>query len=73
MEPHFYRVDPGAGSEGAYDHIGEEFVFVLSGTLEVWLEEREHHVLGPGTASTFRARFRTAGTIRGRSRRNSYG
>lgn len=53
MEPHFYRVDPGAGSEGAYDHIGEEFVFVLTGTLEVWLEEREHHVLGPGDCLYF--------------------
>jgi DNA-binding transcriptional MerR regulator len=53
MEPHFYRVDPGAGSEGAYDHIGEEFIFVLHGKLEVWLEEREHHVLGAGDCLYF--------------------
>ena len=53
MEPHFYRVDPGAGSEGAYDHIGEEFIFVLGGTLEVWLEEREHYVLGAGDCLYF--------------------
>jgi transcriptional regulator with XRE-family HTH domain len=53
MEPHFYRVDPGAGSEGAYDHIGEEFIFVLHGKLEVWLEEREHHALGAGDCLYF--------------------
>jgi DNA-binding transcriptional MerR regulator len=53
MEPHFYRVDPGAGSEGAYDHTGEEFIFIVSGTLEVWLEEREHHVLGAGDCLYF--------------------
>jgi DNA-binding transcriptional MerR regulator len=53
MEPHFYRVDPGAGSEGAYDHFGEEFIFVLHGRLEVWLEEREHHVLGAGDCLYF--------------------
>src|SRR5262245_36574215 len=53
MEPHFYRVEPGVGSEGAYDHVGEEFVYVLGGTLEVWLEEREHYVLGPGDCLYF--------------------
>jgi len=53
MEPHFYRIDAGAGSEGAYDHVGEEFIFVLSGKLEVWLEERDHHVLGAGDCLYF--------------------
>jgi len=53
MEPHFYVVQPGAGSEGAYEHVGEEFIFVLRGRLEVWLEEREHHRLGAGDCLYF--------------------
>ena len=53
MEPHFYVVPPGAGSEGAYEHVGEEFVFMLRGRLEVWLEERERYLLGPGDALYF--------------------
>jgi DNA-binding transcriptional MerR regulator/uncharacterized RmlC-like cupin family protein len=65
MEPHFYRVKPGAGSDGAYEHAGEEFIFVLRGRLEVWLEERERHRLGPGDClyfpSTLPHRWRNPG------------
>jgi DNA-binding transcriptional MerR regulator len=53
MEPHFYRVEPGAGSEGTYEHVGEELVFVLRGRLEVWLEERERYRLRAGDCLYF--------------------
>jgi DNA-binding transcriptional MerR regulator len=53
MEPHFYRVEPGAGSEGTYEHVGEEFIFVLRGRLELWLEERERYRLRAGDCLYF--------------------
>jgi DNA-binding transcriptional MerR regulator/quercetin dioxygenase-like cupin family protein len=53
MEPHYYVVQPGAGSDGAYDHAGEEFVFILRGSFEIWLDEREHYVLDAGDCLYF--------------------
>ncbi len=53
MEPHLFKVQPGADSGGSYEHVGEEFVFVLDGTFEVWLADREHYVLGPGDCLYF--------------------
>lgn len=39
MEPHLFHVAPGAGSgEEEYSHEGEEFLFVLSGTLDLVVE-----------------------------------
>lgn len=35
MEPHLFRIAPGAGSGGAYSHQGEEFLFILSGQFEI--------------------------------------
>jgi len=53
MEPHYYVIEPGASSDGAYDHAGEELVFVVRGTLEVWIDEREQYVVGPGDSLYF--------------------
>jgi transcriptional regulator with XRE-family HTH domain len=53
MEPHHYLVEPGAGSDGAYDHAGEELVFIIRGSLEVWLDEREHYMMGAGDSLYF--------------------
>lgn len=53
MEPHLFRIAAGAGSGGSYHHEGEEFVYVLQGKLEVWLDEIEHYVLEPGDSLYF--------------------
>lgn len=53
LQPHLVVLAPGATSDGAYDHAGEEFLFVLAGRIVVWLEEHERHELGPGDALTF--------------------
>ena len=53
MEPHLFRIAPGAGSGGSYSHEGEEFIFVLRGKLEVWLDEVERYVLDPGDSLYF--------------------
>jgi DNA-binding transcriptional MerR regulator/mannose-6-phosphate isomerase-like protein (cupin superfamily) len=42
MEPHLFTIAPGAGSGESYAHEGEEFVFVLRGTLNISLEGQEY-------------------------------
>lgn len=39
MEPLNVTIQPGQGSEGQYDHAGEEFGLVLAGTLELSIED----------------------------------
>jgi DNA-binding transcriptional MerR regulator/quercetin dioxygenase-like cupin family protein len=53
MEPHLFRIAPGADSGGSYSHEGEEFIYVLQGKLEVWLDEVERYVLDPGDSLYF--------------------
>jgi DNA-binding transcriptional MerR regulator len=48
-----FRVAPGAGSDGAYSHQGEEFIYMLDGALEVWLDEIECHALQQGDSFWF--------------------
>ncbi len=48
-----FRVAPGSGSDGAYSHQGEEFIYMLEGSLELWLDEIECHVLNPGDSFWF--------------------
>ena len=53
MEPHIFRIAPGAGSGGSYNHEGEEFIYVLQGKLEIWLDEIENYTLEPGDGLYF--------------------
>ncbi len=53
MEPHLFRIAPGAGSGGSYHHEGEEFIHVLRGQLEIWLDEVERYVLEQGDSLYF--------------------
>jgi len=53
MEPHLFRIAPGADSGGSYSHEGEEFIYVLQGKLEVWIDEIEHYVLEAGDSLYF--------------------
>ena len=48
-----FRVQPKCGSDGAYSHAGEEFIYMLSGVLEIWLDEMECHVLRAGDSFWF--------------------
>jgi DNA-binding transcriptional MerR regulator/quercetin dioxygenase-like cupin family protein len=53
MEPHLFRIAPGADSGGSYSHEGEEFIYVLQGKLEVWIDEIEHYALEAGDSLYF--------------------
>jgi len=53
LQSMLFRVPPGAGSDGSYSHVGEEFIYMLNGTLEIWLDELECHVLHEGESFWF--------------------
>jgi transcriptional regulator with XRE-family HTH domain/transposase-like protein len=53
MEPHLFRVRPGGGSGESYAHEGEEFLHVLRGDFEIWLNNGEHYRLKPGDSLYF--------------------
>jgi DNA-binding transcriptional MerR regulator/quercetin dioxygenase-like cupin family protein len=53
LEPQLFILDEGASSDGAYTHAGEEFMFVLKGTLRVWLGDDEMYRLRAGDALSF--------------------
>jgi len=53
MEPHLFRIAPGAGSGEAYSHEGEEFLYLLRGQLEITLEDGETHRLAEGDSFYF--------------------
>jgi DNA-binding transcriptional MerR regulator/mannose-6-phosphate isomerase-like protein (cupin superfamily) len=53
MEPHLFRLAPGTSSGGSYHHEGEEFIFVISGSCDMWLDEVEHYQLRAGDSLYF--------------------
>ena len=52
MEPHLFRIASGAGSGDPYTHEGEEFIYVLSGELEIALNGDDYR-LKPGDSFYF--------------------
>jgi DNA-binding transcriptional MerR regulator/mannose-6-phosphate isomerase-like protein (cupin superfamily) len=55
MEPHLFRVKPDGSSGESYTHEGEEFLHVLRGQFEIWLNQDEHYVLEPGDSLYFQS------------------
>src|SRR5215467_4601754 len=55
MEPHLFRIKPGAGSGESYTHEGEEFLHILRGEFEIWLNNDEHYRLKPGDSLYFQS------------------
>ncbi|HEX9045185.1 MAG TPA: MerR family transcriptional regulator, partial [Candidatus Limnocylindrales bacterium] len=54
LESQLFVLAPGASSEGFYAHPGEEFMYVLAGSLGVWLAgTEEFYRLEQGDALTF--------------------
>ena len=55
MEPHLFRIKPGGNSGESYTHEGEEFLHVLRGHFEIWLNQDQHYLLGPGDSLYFQS------------------
>jgi len=53
MEPHLFRVKPNGGSGESYAHEGEEFLHILRGEFEIWLDNKEHYRLKTGDSLYF--------------------
>lgn len=53
LQSMLFRLPPGTGSDGAYSHAGEEFIYMLHGTLELWLDELERILLHQGDSFWF--------------------
>lgn len=53
MDCQKWTLQPGAQSEEAYSHEGEEFIYVLRGLLEIILDSQERHLLYPGDSIYF--------------------
>jgi DNA-binding transcriptional MerR regulator/mannose-6-phosphate isomerase-like protein (cupin superfamily) len=53
MEPHLFRIAPSAGSGESYAHEGEEFLYILRGSLEIVLDGGEKHILQEGDSFYF--------------------
>ena len=53
MEVLIFHLAPGTSSDGSYYHEGEEFIFMLSGVCEFWLDEVEHYLLREGDCLYF--------------------
>jgi len=56
MECHRFVLAPGASSEGAYQHDGEEFMHVLAGSIEIVLDGDQFFELGVGDSFYFESR-----------------
>lgn len=53
MEPHLFRIAPGMSSGGSYHHEGEEFIYVVQGSCEFWLDEVDRFRLQSGDSLYF--------------------
>ncbi|WP_027488822.1 MerR family transcriptional regulator [Allorhizobium undicola] len=56
MECHRFQLAPGASSEGAYQHEGEEFIHVLAGSMEIVLDGDQFFTLDAGDSFYFESR-----------------
>ncbi|WP_205837200.1 MerR family transcriptional regulator [Neorhizobium sp. T25_13] len=56
MECHRFQLAPGASSEGAYSHAGEEFLHVLVGRMELILDGDQFFELREGDSFYFESR-----------------
>lgn len=53
LECMLFRVAPRSGSDGSYSHAGEEFIYMMSGELEIWLDEQDSYLLRKGDSFWF--------------------
>lgn len=53
LEAQRIEIQPGGGSEEAYAHPGEEFIYVIAGQLVFWIDENEVYHLQTGDSLSF--------------------
>ncbi len=55
MQPMYYRIQPGSGITAEHAHEGEEFLYVIKGTIEMVLNNEEAFVLKPQSSLYFKS------------------
>jgi DNA-binding transcriptional MerR regulator/mannose-6-phosphate isomerase-like protein (cupin superfamily) len=55
LDCQLFTLAPGKQSQGSYAHEGEEFIFILSGTLEVTVDHIDRYNLKSGDSLCFRS------------------
>lgn len=60
MDCQRWYIEPGIGSHGAYDHDGEEFIYVLFGQFQITIQGDKQHNLGQGESIYFPSTLRHA-------------
>jgi DNA-binding transcriptional MerR regulator/mannose-6-phosphate isomerase-like protein (cupin superfamily) len=58
MDCQRWYIEPGVGSHGAYEHDGEEFIYVLLGRFQIAIEGRDMLTLSQGESIYFRSNLR---------------
>lgn len=58
MDCQRWFIEPGIGSHGAYEHEGEEFIYVLLGRIVITIEGRDPVTLSQGESIYFRSNLR---------------
>lgn len=58
MDCQRWYIEPGVGSHGAYEHDGEEFIYVLLGRFQIAIEDRDMLTLNQGESIYFRSNLR---------------
>lgn len=53
IQPVLLTLEPGSRHANEHGHAGEEFVFVLEGTLEISIDQGEHLALAAGDAAFY--------------------
>jgi DNA-binding transcriptional MerR regulator/quercetin dioxygenase-like cupin family protein len=53
LEPLVFTIQPGAGSDGALSHAGEEVLYVLKGEFRLRLDGKTDYDLDPGDSMSF--------------------
>jgi len=53
LESLLFTIAPGAGSDGAFSHDGEEFMFLVSGVLSLKLDGTDDYDLQPGDSMSY--------------------
>ncbi len=67
MDCQRWFIEPGINSHGAYEHDGEEFIYVLYGQLSIQIEGEEPRLLSQGESIYFRSTLKHAWSNPGRT------
>lgn len=67
MDCQRWFIEPGINSHGAYEHEGEEFIYVLAGQLSITIEGGDSNLLSQGESIYFRSTLKHAWSNPGRT------